>query len=97
MQEISFALFGRRRFRRIEVTCSLNLFFSALKICSIIHQRVAGLYMIVDLEKIEYVDFEDENDTKGTAKEHSLFRVTLTKEPTEKDRKNPGFHEAYKA
>ena len=55
------------------------------------------MYMIVELEKVKYTDFEDENDTKGTAKEHSLFRITLTKEPTEQDRKSYGFHEAFKA
>ena len=49
LKEISFALFGRRRFRRIEVSCSLNLFFNALKVCSVIHRGVAGMYMIVEL------------------------------------------------
>ena len=48
--------------------------------------------MIVELEKVPYTDFEDDNDEKGTEKEHSIFRVTLTRFPTEDDRKSYGFH-----
>lgn len=97
LKEISFALFGRRRFKRIEVTCSLNLLFSGLKICSRIHRGIAGMAMVVELEKVQYTDFEDEEDQKGTEKEHSLFRITLTKYPTENDKKSYGYHEGYKA
>lgn len=92
LKELLFGIMGRRRFRRTELTCSLNLFFTTLKLCSVIHRNVAGMYMIVELEKVQYVDFEDDEDTKGTPKEHSIFRITLTKEPTEKDRKSYGFH-----
>jgi hypothetical protein len=37
--------------------------------------------MVIELEKVQYVDFEDENDTTGTDKEDSLFRIILTKYP----------------
>lgn len=66
MADINHALFGFRRFRRIELTCSLNNFFSALKVCSIFHKGVADLYMIVELDAIHFTQFEDEKDTKGT-------------------------------
>ena len=46
---------------------------------------------------MQYTEFEDEDDTKGVEKEHSLFRITLTKYPTEKDKNSYGFHDAFKA
>ena len=96
-KELIFGIMGRRRFRRIELTCSLNLLFNTLKLCSVIHKNVPDMFMIVELDKVKYTDFEDENDRKGTPKEDSIFRITLTKEPTEQDRKSYGFHEAFKA
>jgi len=65
MKEIGFALFGRRRFKRIELVATLNVFYTALKVSTIFHQRVAGLYMIIELEKVQYMEFKDENDKDG--------------------------------
>ena len=75
----------------------MNNFYNALALVSIFHRRVAGLYLIVELEKEHYIEFADSNDTEGQAKDHSIFRITLTKYPTEKDRSSVGFNEAFKA
>lgn len=61
------------------------------------HRRVAGLYLIIELEKVHYIEFVDSTDTEGQSKDHSIFRITLTKYPTEKDRSSVGFNEAHKA
>jgi len=65
MKEIGFALFGRRRFKRIELVATLNVFYTALKVSAIFHKKVAGLYMIIELETVKYVEFKDENDQEG--------------------------------
>ena len=44
------------------------MLFAALKVCSVIHRNVPGMFMIVELDKVQYVDFEDDEDTKGTPK-----------------------------
>lgn len=75
----------------------MNNFYNTLALASIFHKKVAGLYLIIELEKEQYIEFADSKDTEGQAKDHSIFRITLTKYPTEKDRNSVGFNEAFKA
>ena len=66
-REIGQALFGRKRFRNIVLTCTLNNFYHALLIANTFHRRVPGLHMIISLESIHFTMFENEEDKEGKA------------------------------
>lgn len=48
--------------------------------------------MIITLDTVTYQEFENEEDTQGQTKEHSVFNIKLTRYPTEEDKKSTGYH-----
>lgn len=65
MKQISFALFGGRRFKYIILTSTLNHFYTALFIANIFNTRVPDLDMIIDLKTVKFQQFESEEDKIG--------------------------------
>ena len=94
IKEISFGLFGRRRYRNFYLECSLNNFFDALTLANILQRRVEGLAMVVRFEKVNYQLFEDGSD-KCEDKDYSIFRIKLTRSPSEADKADPGYNPAF--
>ena len=94
VKEISFGLFGRRRYRNFYLQCTLNNMYDALSLANILQRRVEGLAMVIRFEKVQYQLFE-ENSDKEEDKEYSIFRIKLTREPTEADKADPGYNPAF--
>lgn len=42
---------------------------------------------------MKYTEYAEEG-AQGVDKEYSVFSIKITREPTEEDRKNPGFNES---
>ena len=61
-REIGLALFGRKRYRSIVLSCTLNNLYPTLLIANTFHRRVPGLHMIISLESLHFTVFESEED-----------------------------------
>ena len=93
IKEISFGLFGRRRYRNFYLVCTLNNLFDTLSLANILQRRVEGLAMVIRFEKVKYQLFEDGSE-EGEEKEYSIFRIKLTRNPTEDDENDAGYNPA---
>lgn len=94
----SYGLFGQKRFQNLYLSCSLNCFYWALQIANFLHQRVAGLAMIIKFEQvlvIEYYEAELENQKTYAEKKYTKILIKLTKNPSEEDKKEPGFNPGF--
>ena len=95
MRILSYGLFGQKRYQNLYLTCSLNCFYLALKIANNIHQRVAGLAMIIKFETVQVLEYflqPVQNDKYFEEKKYSKIVIKLTRNPTEEDKKQPGFN-----
>ncbi len=82
---LSYGLFGKKRFQNLYLSCSLNCFYWALQIANFLHQRVAGLAMIIKFEQvhvIEYYETELENGKTYAEPKYTKIVIKLTKTPT---------------
>lgn len=71
---------------------SLNNFYYALMIANTLQKRVEKLALVISLDKVKYTEHADEG-AEGVEKEYSTFSIKITREPTEEDKKHPGFNE----
>lgn len=95
---LSYGLFGQKRFQNLYLSCSLNCFYWALQIANFLHQRVAGLAMIIKFEQvhvIEYYEGELENGKTYAEQKYTKIVIKLTRTPTEEDKKEPGFNAGF--
>lgn len=94
MRILSYGLFGQKRYQNLYLTCSLNCFYLALKIANNIHQRVAGLAMIIKFETVQVLEYfvNEVNGKYFEEKKYSKIIIKLTRNPTEEDKKEPGFN-----
>lgn len=92
MKTITIGLFGRKRFRNIYLVSSLNNFYYALMIANTLQKRVEKLALVIGLEKVKFTDFAEEG-AQGVEKEYSTFSIKITRDPTEADKKHPGYNE----
>jgi hypothetical protein len=85
MSILSYGLFGKKRYENMYLTCSLNCFHLALRIANSIHQRVAGLAMIIKFEAVTVIEYYV-NEVDGKyfdEKKYSKIVIKLTRIPTE--------------
>lgn len=61
-------------------------------IANTLQRRVENLALVIGLEKVKYTEFAEEG-AQGVEKEYSTFSIKITREPTEEDKKHPGFNE----
>jgi hypothetical protein len=89
MSILSYGLFGRKRYQNMYLTCSLNCFHLALRIANNIHQRVAGLAMIIKFESVNVIEYyaNEVNGKYFEEKKYSKIVIKLTRIPTEEDKK----------
>jgi hypothetical protein len=69
-----------------------------LQIANFLHQRVAGLAMIIKFENvlvIEYYETELENGKAYAEKKYTKILIKLTRSPSEEDKKEPGFNAGF--
>lgn len=95
---LSYGLFGQKRFQNLYLSCSLNCFYWALQIANFLHQRVAGLAMIIKFEQvhvIEYYESELENGKTYAEQKYTKIVIKLTRTPTDDDKKEPGFNAGF--
>jgi len=89
---LSFGLFGQKRFENLYLSCSLNCFYWALQIASIMHRRVAGLAMIIKFDEVSVVEYYE---VGFAVKKYSKMLIKLTKNPTEEDKTHPGYNAGF--
>jgi hypothetical protein len=96
---LSYGLFGSKRYQNLYLVTSLNCFYSALNIANAIHQRVAGLAMIIKFEEVNVLEyFAEEFEGQIYAnKIYSRIVIKLTKDPNEEDKAEPGYNPGLKA
>lgn len=94
MRILSYGLFGQKRYQNLYLSCSLNCFHLALRIANQIHQRVAGLAMIIKFENVQVLEYFSESfeGRYFDEKNYSKIVIKLTRNPTEEDKKEPGFN-----
>lgn len=78
LKVISIGLFGRKRYRNIYLSASLNNFYYALMIANTLQKRVEKLALVISLEKVKYTEFADEG-AQGVEKEYSTFLIKITR------------------
>ena len=85
MRILSYGLFGQKRYQNLYLNCSLNCFHLALKIANQIHQRVAGLAMIIKFETVQVLEYfaEEFQGKYFEEKKYSKIVIKLTKNPTD--------------
>lgn len=95
MRTLTYGLFGKKRYQNLYLTTSLNCFQIALKIAFNIHQRVPGLSMIVRFETSQVLEYfaNEVNGKFFEEKKYSKIQIKLTKNPTQEDIKEPGYHQ----
>ena len=69
----------------------MNNFYSALLTANTLQKRVERLDLVISMDKVKCTDFAEEG-AQGVEKEYSTFTIKITREPTEEDKKNPGFN-----
>ena len=82
---LSFGLFGQKRFQNLYLSCSLNCFYWALQIASFLHQRVAGLAMVIKFEQVHVIEYYETTAEGGKSfgeKKYTKILIKLTKSPT---------------
>lgn len=96
MRTLTYGLFGKKRYQNLYLVSSLNCFQLALRIANEIHQRVAGLAMIIRFETSHVLEYfkEEFEGAYFEDKKYSKIAIKLTRNPTEEDKKEPGYHEA---
>lgn len=97
---LSYGLFGQKRFQNLYLSCSLNCFYWALQIANFLHQRVAGLAMIIKFDQVHVIEYYDADIETGKAyaeKKYTKILIKLTKNPTEEDKKEPGYNPGVKS
>ncbi len=89
MRILTYGLFGKKRYQNLYLTCSLNCFHLALKIANNVHQRVAGLAMIIKFETVQVLEYfaTEVNGKYFEEKKYSKIIIKLTRNPTEDDKK----------
>lgn len=95
MRILSYGLFGQKRYQNLYLACSLNCFHLALKIANNIHQRVAGLAMIIKFETVQVLEYflnPPVNEKYFEEKKYSKIVIKLTRNPTEEDKNEPGYN-----
>lgn len=60
MKLLSIGLFGRRRYRNMYLTSSLNNFYHALMIANTLQKRVERLALVINMQKVKYTEYADE-------------------------------------
>lgn len=61
-------------------------------IANTLQKRVEKLALVIGLEKVKFTDFAEEG-AQGVEKEYSTFSIKITRDPTEADKKHPGYNE----
>lgn len=95
---LSYGLFGQKRFQNLYLSCSLNCFYWALQIANFLHQRVAGLAMVIKFEQvlvIEYYATELESGKTYSEQKYTKILIKLTRSPSEEDKKEPGYNPGF--
>ena len=58
---------------------------------NILQRRVEGLAMVIRFQKIHYQLFEEGSENCEN-KDYSIFRIKLTRKPSEDDKADPGYN-----
>ena len=56
------------------------------------HRRVAGLAMIIKFDEVSVVEYYEEG---FAVKKYTKMLIKLTRNPTEEDKKNPGYNPGF--
>ena len=91
IKDISYGLFGSKRYTNIILECSLNNFYDTLSLANILQRRVEGLALIIRFDTVDFLLFEEGSD-KGEEKQYSKFAIKLTRSPSEADKAEPGYN-----
>ena len=96
---LTYGLIGHKRYQNLYLVSPLNCFYYALKIANNMHQKVAGLAMIVKFEDVDVLEYyAEEFEGKMYAnKKYSRILIKLTKSPTPDDKAEPGYNAGLKA
>ena len=90
---LSYGLFGQKRFQNLYLSCSLNCFYWALQIAGFLHRRVAGLAMVIKFDQVHVIEYYEEGGY--TDKKYTKILIKLTKNPSEDDKKEPGYNPGF--
>ena len=83
---LSYGLFGQKRFQNLYLSCSLNCFYWALQIANFLHQRVAGLAMVIKFDEVTVIEhYEKELESTGKTyadKKYTKILIKLSRNPS---------------
>ena len=93
--ERALLLFFKQGYKSVNIFASIKLFERAYSVAKMIKGLVYGLHEIITIKKIEYMQTyepKEEGLLRVQEKKHrTVVEIVLTKEPTEEEKKSPGY------